>query len=247
MSDLDNFLIQVNIYDVSTKKEYLTNFPEDLYNYLYNTYRSLFYGIKSIDLKNYFEHLKIPLKTTSDLENVELISVGRNDQMNLLREILKEQLEYLYFRGQSSFNEQKINEEKFNMDEYEEKDCNVWFIVANLNSYPYGGVFVFQNKNDKSIIMFQGISKFAIPGFVSITYPSLNIPKLNEILIPEIENLAIKIGGDTIIVSPVGTQGEILIKHYGFKQSRINDFPCKRIRGQLFPSMINPFYEKHLK
>lgn len=137
-----------------------------------------------------------------------------------LRKLLAEQLEYIY------------------LVEPEEK-CKIWFIVASIDVIPrrapilYGGVMVFWNPDTPDNLMMQGISKFFLPALYAHLYPEedAELPRLNSLLIPAVEALARELGARRIYVVPIGKQGSILERYYGFQKTNNVIYPCKIIKG----------------
>ena len=129
-----------------------------------------------------------------------------------IRKLLGEQLEYFYS---------------------EDSDCNIWAIVAKINGIIYGTIFVFYNPNVSSDILIQGISRAFIPSLYEILSPGAlsNLPRLNSLLFPSIETIAKSVGASKIFVAPIGNQGNILQKHYGFQPDNTIIFPCSIILG----------------
>ena len=129
-------------------------------------------------------------------------------------------------------------------DTVQEQGCKVWIIVATVNKHPYGAIFAFQHSANPYDIMIQGISKFIVPGVFSILKPDLAnmLPRLNSLLMPAVETLALNAGASRIVVIPVGKQGDILVKHYGFHKIDEVDLPCKVI----FQPLSRDYFAKNL-
>jgi len=132
-----------------------------------------------------------------------------------VRLLLIEQLDYLY-----------------TIDDFKKNGCNVWVISAEANNRLYGSVLAFHKSG--SDILIQGISRATIPTLCEIFVPgSLQIlPRLNSLLLPTIESIGRSVGASKVVVAPIGNQGKILVKHYGFKLDRKIKYPCKGIRGE---------------
>ena len=122
--------------------------------------------------------------------------------------------------------------------------CDIYVITCKIDDQPYGAVFAFSNKDSDDLII-QGISKFAVPSIFSLMYPekTSTMPRLNSILIPEVELLAKKLKKKRIIVDPFGHQGDILQKNYGFVPIERVEFPCKIILPP-FVKTSRPMYGK---
>lgn len=145
-----------------------------------------------------------------------------------VRSLMSEQLWYLY-----------TNPEKI--------ECEVYFLYATLNGLYYGAAFAFWNKERRDILFMQGICKSFIASLIEIYYPEYKFPKLNSLLQPAIESLANKLGSTTIMVVPIGKQGDILEKHYGYlKKNEEAYYPCKEILGSDYHSSDPKIYIKEL-
>lgn len=79
----------------------------------------------------------------------------------------------------------------------------------------------------------QGITKFLVPSLIALFYPEkeARLPRLNSILAPAIETVARSVGAKQIYVAPIGNQGNILVKHYGYHKTTNIIYPCKLIMG----------------
>lgn len=136
-------------------------------------------------------------------------------------------------------------------DEHNDK-CKVWNIIGSYNGSPYGSINVFHNP-DNSIsydrhegVMIQNIVKFPLPFIVQTLFPRLGnmIPKLNTILELPITTIVRTLNLDMIFVRPVGNQGSILERHYGYYEipgSVKLRYPCKMISVG-----FGPWYYKQL-
>lgn len=136
--------------------------------------------------------------------------------------------------------------------EYElekEPDCSIWFITSQLSGCDYGGIFAFWNKKKPDILFIQGIAKYLATAFTSIFLPefSKKIPSLNTVLQPPIESLARQLGADKIIVAPVGKQGEILRKHFGYRRVDHVYYPCQEIVGRENVMINTDRYKVYMK
>lgn len=174
-----------------------------------------------------------------------------------LRNLYIEQLKYMHAGI--------YNETATNLYDYEDlyqkkmkdinynKDCKSWYIETTLENHIYGGIFAFWNVNTPKNIMIQGIAKRLIPMLISIFLPEYNklLPKLNTTLESGIESLANRLDATNIYVIPIGKQGDILEKYYGYIKIdpniiNQNDFdfryPCIHILGHVYN--INIIYEQ---
>jgi hypothetical protein len=69
-----------------------------------------------------------------------------------------------------------------------------------------------------------------VPNMYAILYPDTKFPRLNDLLVPEIEQLAKHVGVSRIIVDPIGKQGQILERFFGFHPIEPQELPCSIIR-----------------
>ena len=126
--------------------------------------------------------------------------------------------------------------------------CNIQFLYTRLNGYLYGGTFVFYHLEHPDYVVMQGISKFFIPTLFALLYPELEskLPRLNSILQGMVEELTIKISATKIYVAPIGKQGDILEKYYGYQKTTPFPFPfpCSRIEAGERPN--KPTYVKYV-
>ena len=120
----------------------------------------------------------------------------------------------------------------------DETDCNIWHIEGKHNDYELGSICVFYNSTIPMILdgkfgaMIQDIVKYPIPFLAQFLFPTYNpfIPKLNTVLETPINIVAGYIGVDYIFVRPIGNQGSILTKHYGYKETDAKfTYPCETI------------------
>lgn len=104
--------------------------------------------------------------------------------------------------------------------------------VAKLNQHLHGGVFVFWNPRYPNHVVMQGISKFLIPSLLSLLYPDQEsrLIRLNSMLQPAVETVAHNVGAKQIYVAPIGKQGEILKKYYGYHITSKMMYPCQVIK-----------------
>lgn len=114
-----------------------------------------------------------------------------------------------------------------------ENNCTVWLVVARINGFIYGATCVFYNPDLSPNILIQGISRSFIPSLLEILKPGIleTLPRLNSLLLPVVESIARSMKAPKIYVVPVGKQGDILEKHYGFILDKDIIFPCSMIRG----------------
>ena len=114
--------------------------------------------------------------------------------------------------------------------DFEGENVKVFFVVAEINKVPYGGVFIFVKGEE---VLMQGISKFLVP-FLEELRGIKVYPKLNDLLQPVIESFVRKLGATKISVKPIGKQKDILVKYHGYHQ--VNDilwYPSKNIKGRI--------------
>lgn len=130
----------------------------------------------------------------------------------------------------------------------DEKNCQVWVLYAIFeNKYYYGSIFAFYNSKNPDVLLIQGISKGITPILFSILFPekSKNLPKLNSLFDEPLEKLARELGVKRIVVAPIGKQGDILEKHYGFRRVPTIEYPCELIRES--GKTRGTFYAKEIK
>ncbi len=155
------------------------------------------------------------------------------DNLERILRLLREQHDYLYYHYIDIGDDEDIEDYKEEMD----LDCQVWFLEARINNIPYGGIYAFYQSKYPEYLFIQGISKFAIPYLSDILFPENTaiLPKLNSILQVSIESLAKKLNVKKIYVKPVGKQGNILNKHYGYaKTSRFVKMCWEEIKNTMF-------------
>lgn len=194
--------------------------------------------VKSAEFMDFFDK-----SSTMDILNQMLESEPSNDKyldsVGGFISLNQEQRNYLFEVGEGEKYPDMKNRIRLlsNRNDYrQKKDCDVWLIITTINNQPYGAVFAFKSmdEQDKNL-MIQGISKFMVPGIFSLLQPKYNklLPRLNSILIPEVENLAKYLRMDRIVVDPIGKQGNILEKYYGFHQIDAIEYPCEAIFKQI--------------
>ncbi len=112
------------------------------------------------------------------------------------------------------------------------KDGRILFIVETfVNSTEYGSILVWidfnrqdgllvpnKTKNGKTYVTMRLIAKSPSIIVVSQVYPTLNkrLPRLNDRLVPKVEQIAQMLEVDYILVEPHAEQKELLQKYYGF-------------------------------
>ncbi|CAH6419318.1 Hypothetical protein HVR_LOCUS521 [uncultured virus] len=135
------------------------------------------------------------------------------DRLVIVRNLLSEQLYYL-----SS----------------EEPECTIWLVVSKINGLIYGAACVFYNLKRSPNILMQGISRSFMPSLLEIIQPGIlsTLPRLNSLLQPIVESIGRSVSAQKIYVAPIGNQGNILEKHYGFVSDKSIIFPCSMIRGE---------------
>lgn len=152
-------------------------------------------------------------------EDIDFSSVAKLAQ---IRNLVAEQNEYLYVS---------------------EEGCEKFMITAHVDENFYGLIYCFFNKEYPDTILIQGISKTLKYTLTDFFEPNTyNYPKLNSILMSSIECLAKLLGAKRIVVAPIGRQGDILTKHYGFTKTDMIQYPCKIIQG--YGATYVTYYEK---
>ena len=125
--------------------------------------------------------------------------------------------------------------------------CETYFIEAHLNGHLYGGIFAFYHGDYPDRIMIQGIVKYVTPTLFELLFPKhqKELVKLNSILAAPIETLARRLGAKYIYVRPIGKQGSILERFYGYKRTNDEYYPpdCNVAEG----FSVDPFYRKLLE
>ena len=192
------------------------------------------------DLEDYPVKDKIPLDLveayTSKMLGKQIILDDRYDpsddnkisKLFMVRKLLGEQLDYL---------EDELN-------------CEAYFVYTLINDTYYGGMFAFYNKERPDVLFIQGITKIFSPSIISIYYPEYDklLPRLNSLLEPSIETLAKMLNADKILVVPIGKQGKILKKHYGYRRwTKDIYYPCESIAGYLNVTKGGGRYKAYVK
>jgi hypothetical protein len=111
--------------------------------------------------------------------------------------------------------------------------CDMWRIEAYHNGSSYGSIMVFYNAGS-NYIMIQEITKHLIPMVVELTFPEYkrDMPGLNSILMEPIHLIARELNAEYIYVHPIGKQGIILEKHFGFQRTTpCWPLPCAIVEG----------------
>lgn len=106
-----------------------------------------------------------------------------------------------------------------------EEDCKKIFLLIYINNIPYGGVFFFSS-DLTSYTLIQAIVKYP-------DAPANDI-KLNSVVDEPLPEIAQYFYVEYVYVKPIGKQGLILKKHYGYKIAEKDvENPCKSIATSL--------------
>lgn len=181
----------------------------------------------------------------------------QKSELSSLLNLMSEQRHYFYELRQNEIKEdiiRRIKKREYYTDQLyrREESCSIWITVASINDQPYGGVFTFYSSKYPESVMIQGISKFLTAGAFSLFYPELakRLPKLNSLLLPAVETLAVNLGTRKIIVNPIGIQGRLLEQYYGFRpilEYEKKQAPCSLIQPQLgFREHTDSWFEKEI-
>ena len=112
-------------------------------------------------------------------------------------------------------------------------ECQTRTVSVYVNEALCGRTFLFW-KDEAPYFMMQGICKMLPIAFIDKFYPQYasTYGKLNSMINPVLQSFARLNGFSKIVVKPVGNQGNILVKHYGYKQgySKLK-YPCDIILG----------------
>lgn len=143
----------------------------------------------------------------------------------------------------------EIVDEQLHYIDYE-FNCEKIFIVVYLNSMPMGGIVIFYNPDyiddhGSHYIYIQGITKYPVISLIDHLYPEYSIPKLNTILDPIINKIGIDLGAEYVYVKPIGKQGNILQKYYGYNLY-LNPSPLKSCKSIHDPWGEHKIYVKKL-
>lgn len=104
-----------------------------------------------------------------------------------------------------------------------ESECQKLFVLVRYLGVPYGGIFIFYNENTPESIVIQAITKYSIS---TVTSVYLDIPsKLNTILDPIINDIGKQLNAKYIYVNPIGKQGQILERYYGYHPTNVMPQP----------------------
>lgn len=175
------------------------------------------------NLKDFCDNVIVPNIHLLDIENRYIVNDDNLSYLLKLRRLMSEQLEYINLEWQKP--SQRLYPDK--------SDCKIWIIISKLNNMLYGGTFVFWNFAFPNIVMMQGICKFLSASILHLLYPEYDskLPRLNSLVQPLVEKLTKDIGASIIYVAPIGNQGHILEKHYGYKKTDNIIYPSNVIRG----------------
>lgn len=130
-----------------------------------------------------------------------------------------------------------------------DNNCTVWLVVSKINGFIYGATCVFYNPEVSKNIFMQGISRTFIPSLLEILIPGVlkTLPRLNNLLQPVVESIGKSMKAQKIYVAPIGNQGDILVKHYGYVSDKNIKFPCDMIRGKDMISNNPGYFETYSK
>lgn len=228
-SQLDNiFLLYLENF-VDVPKKQITEF--NIETFVYNLgqdqipkwVRNAIYNSESLNV--YYKDYVLFSRSIYDYELSYTISdmvlESIRDKEDLLNNPLKDSI--------NLWEEQKL----YLDDSNAQNDCDIWLLVCKVNDIPYGGVFAFRNKNNPNDLMFQGIAKFAVPISYDIFngdyMKEINYPKLNNILVPELEKLAKSLNVKRLTVHALRNQFKILKSFYGFTHVPLSEAKQKNI------------------
>lgn len=116
--------------------------------------------------------------------------------------------------------------------------CTRWYVEADMDDVSIGGICIAYNANleghteGSRYIVIQEITKYTVVTLVSLMFPEYNmyIPKVNDILSTPIDTVARGVDADYIYVAPIGKQGGILQRYYGYKPLKYNfKMPCRSV------------------
>lgn len=97
-----------------------------------------------------------------------------------------------------------------------EENCRINTISVNINNQLYGHTFIFQ-KDIVNYMIMQGISKMFPMAIIDFFYPEFKtIYNLNSLIHSTLIPWAKLNSFTDIIVNPIGKQGDILSKYYGY-------------------------------
>lgn len=124
--------------------------------------------------------------------------------------------------------------------ELDSDQCKVYFCLAKVNTLNYGGICAFFNPELNSSILIQSITHYLASALIKLWLPhnAKFLPKLNSLLIPQLETLARNLGVNRIEVVPIAKQKRILQDYYGFVPIANDEgskcpitYPCSDIIG----------------
>jgi hypothetical protein len=231
------------VYPVNTIDD-LSKIPEWIVDILNKSPKMIHFYQRLVDMQRLTDAMNdFTMKIFGKPVEFDIAKIFDNiSELKDLISLLKEQHYYFYWEADSKH--RLIELLTTNMFTRMAQDCNIWLIVSTVNSCPYGAVFAFQNIDRPTDILIQGVSKFLIPYLFTMIKPELasRLPKLNSLLMPVVETLAKNVGADRILVEPIGKQGQILLKHYGFSKTLKFTHPCLIT----FHSVYDQYYEKRI-
>ena len=177
--------------------------PSDLRNRMHEFMLDIFE--ESVDINDKYQN--------GVLEALDDVSTDQLDKIFKIRPLLGEQIGYFDIR---------------------DNHCKIYFTVVMINKHYYGSIFMFWNENNPDILFIQGITKFMIPTLINIFLPNYDklLPRLNSVLEGAIESQARLLGAKQILTVPIGNQGSILEKHYGYHRTNEVYYPCTQILGR---------------
>ena len=95
---------------------------------------------------------------------------------------------------------------------------------------------------------FEHIGKYQVPLMFQLAYPNVTLPKLNEILLSEVESIARENNINTLYVRPLKKQEALLTKYYGFEYIDKENVPIVWKSNYYYGSSLigAPFLKKEL-
>jgi len=97
--------------------------------------------------------------------------------------------------------------------------CRQWYVIAYYHGQPYCGVFLFQCRLKPKIFIMQAICRFHVPFLYNLLHPlPKNKIKVNDIMIPFIENFVRTQKGEILYVAPLIVQERILLRDHHFQK-----------------------------
>ena len=101
-------------------------------------------------------------------------------------------------------------------------NCKMWRVEVTHNGFPFGGIMVYHNDlyklHQEKYLFIQYIALYPIPFLIKAFFKDLTLPSLNGILDEPINRIGIENDCKYIAVHPLDRQGEILKRHYGYKE-----------------------------